>query len=296
MAGFARPSRWRKGHEVLRETSWDSISQNLAAVRRLRPPLAPLADALEPVLARVHREARQAPLPEIALVEPEMRNSLGLPLLPRAEFPIEGTAGVRLFRELVGEASGKPASDQGPASSLQDQAQDPAWVEGLLRAFASGELEAVAAGAPDAGDSQELIFFARMALLPGLEAVAARLGTSVSSAWGEATCPVCGTKPRLAELRAPEGRRHLHCAFCHFCWPYAATGCPNCGTQQAGRTNLLYVEDDRRSRLEICEACRTYIKCIDNKEFFGIVPLVEDLLSPHLDILAVEKDIQPIVS
>jgi FdhE protein len=107
---------------------------------------------------------------------------------------------------------------------------------------------------------------------------------------------VCGTKPRLAELRAPDGRRHLHCGFCHFSWPYAATGCPNCGTQQSGRTNLLYVEEDRRSRLEICEACRTYIKCIDNKEFFGIVPLVEDLLSPHLDILAVEKDLQPIGS
>jgi FdhE protein len=281
---------------VLRETSWDSISGNLAAVRRLRPPLAPLADALEPVLARVHREARQVPPPEIPLVDPEMRNGLGLPLLPRAEFPIDAGAGMRLFRELVVEASEKQAIDQSPVSSLQERAQDPAWVEGLLRAFSSDELEGVAAGAPDAADSQRLIFFARMALLPGLEAVAARFGASVSSAWGEATCPMCGSKPRLAELRAPEGRRHLHCGFCHYSWPYAATGCPNCGTQQAGRTNLLYVEDDRRSRLEICEACRTYIKCIDNKEFFGIVPLVEDLLSPHLDILAVEKDLQPIVS
>jgi FdhE protein len=106
---------------------------------------------------------------------------------------------------------------------------------------------------------------------------------------------VCGNKPRLAELRAPEGRRHLHCAFCHFSWQFAATGCPNCGTRQPAGINVLYVEDDRRSRLEICEACRTYIKCIDNKEFFGIVPLVEDLLSPHLDILAVEKGLQPII-
>ncbi|HSD52389.1 MAG TPA: formate dehydrogenase accessory protein FdhE [Candidatus Methylomirabilis sp.] len=281
---------------MLRETSWESISQNLAAVRRLRPPLAPLADALEPVLARVHREAREAPSPEILLVEPEVRNGRGLPLLPRVEFPIDLHAGVRLFRELVVEVSEKPTSDQRAASSLKEQAQDPDWVKGLLRAFAAGELEAAAAGGSNAGDLQELTFFARMALLPGLEAGAAHLGASVSPAWGGATCPVCGTKPRLTELRAPEGRRHLHCAFCHFSWPYAATGCPNCGTQQPDGINLLYIEDDRRSRLEICQGCRTYIKCIDNKEFFGIVPLVEDLLSPHLDILAVEKDLQPIVS
>lgn len=281
---------------MLRETLWESISQNLAAVRRLRPPLAPLADALEPVLARVHRETRQAPSPEILLVEPEVRNARGLPLLPRAEFPIDLDAGVRLFHELVVEASAKGPSDQRVASTLQQQTQDPDWVEGLLRAFAAGELEAVSAGTPDAGDLQELTFFARMALLPGLEAITARLGPSVSPAWSGATCPVCGAKPRLSELRAPEGRRHLHCAFCHFSWPYAATGCPNCGTQQPDGINVLYIEDDRRSRLEICEACRTYIKCIDNKEFFGIVPLVEDLLSPHLDILAAEKELQPIVS
>jgi FdhE protein len=142
--------------------------------------------------------------------------------------------------------------------------------------------------------AQQLLFFARMALRPTLEAAATCLSPWVSPAWSEAACPVCGTGPRLAELRAPEGRRYLHCSFCDFAWQYATTGCPNCETQQAEGIGLLYVEDDRRSRLDICEACRTYIKCIDNKEYFGIVPLVEDLLSPHLDVLALEKGFRPI--
>jgi FdhE protein len=278
---------------VLRETSWENIAQNLAAARRLRPPLVPLADALEPVLLLVHREAQAAASPEIRLEEPGLRNSVGLSILPRADFPIDVDAGVRLFRELVAVAKKEPKEAPAGGVELQDRAKDGDWVAGVLQAYAFGELEAAAAETEAVG-AEELLFFARMALLPGLEAVAASLTSWVSSGWSEASCPVCGTRPHLTELRAPEGRRFLHCAFCGFAWPYATTGCAACGSQEAERIDILTVEEDRRSRLDLCQDCRTYTKCIDNKEYFGIVPLVEDLLSPHLDVLALEKEFRPI--
>jgi FdhE protein len=277
---------------VLRTTSWENIAQNLTAARRLRPPLVPLADALEPVLLLVHGEAQAAASPEIRLEEPGLRNGVGLPILPRADLPIDVDAGVRLFRELVAVAKKEPKEAPAAGVQLQDRAKDGDWVAGVLLAYAFGELEAAAAGTEAAG-VEEMLFFARMALLPGLEAAAASLGTWVSSAWSEASCPVCGTRPCLAELRAPEGRRFLHCAFCGFAWQYATTGCPACGGQ-AERIDILTVEEDRRSRLDLCQDCRTYTKCVDNKEYFGIVPLVEDLLSPHLDVLALEKGFRPI--
>lgn len=278
---------------MLRGTSWESIAENLAAVRRIRSPLAPLVDSLEPVLRLVHREAQAAPLPEIRLVEPGARNGLGLPILPRAEFPVDVAAGVRLVRELLAATSEGPAETRAATAALRERAKDAEWVTGVLLTYASGELEA-AASQDDAAGAQQLIFFAGMALRPGLEAAATTLSTWVSSAWAGATCPVCGTGPRLAELRAPDGRRYLHCAFCDFAWQYATTGCPACESQTAEGINLLYVEADRRSRLDVCETCRTYIKCVDNKEYLGLVPLVEDLLSPHLDLLAAEKGYQPI--
>ena len=278
---------------MFRRTSWESVAENLAVVRRIRSPLLPLADALEPVLALVHREAQAAPLPELPLVEPGVRNSLGLPVISRAEFPIEVEAGVRLFRELLAVASEGPEERRAAIIPLRERAEDAQWVAGVLLAYASGDLEA-AASRRDAASAEPLIFFARMALLPGLEAAAEFLARWVSPVWADATCPVCGTGPRLAELRAPEGRRHLHCAFCGFAWQYATTGCPACGSQKAERITLLYVEEDRRIRLEVCEACQAYTKCVDNKEHFGIVPMVEDLLSPHLDVLAAEKGYRPI--
>ncbi|MFI5341349.1 MAG: formate dehydrogenase accessory protein FdhE [Candidatus Methylomirabilales bacterium] len=278
---------------MLRGTSWETIAQNLAAVRRIRSPLVPLADSLEPVLRLVHGEAQAAVPPEIRVEKPELRNSIGLPVFPRADFPIDVNTGVRLFRELAAVTASGPPATQTAISSLRDRTWDSEWVEGVLLAYTSGELEAAAAET-DAASAQQLLFFARMALLPGLEAAGTSLSTWISPAWAEAACPVCGTHPRLAELRAPEGRRYLHCAFCNVAWQYAVTGCPACGSQEAERISILYVEEDRRSRLDVCEACRTYIKCVDNKEYFGIVPLVEDLLSPHLDVLAAEKGFRPI--
>jgi FdhE protein len=278
---------------MLRGTSWESIAENLSAARRLRPPLVALVDSLEPVLLLAHREAQVAVPPEIRLAEPEIRNRLGLPVLPRSEFPMDAHAGIRLFWELMALASQGSEETRAACTPIRERAEGGEWVAGVLLAYASGELEAAAAETDDAS-AHRLTFFARMALLPGLEALSTSLGAWVSPAWAQATCPVCGTRPRLAELRAPEGRRYLHCAFCGFAWQYAATGCPACGSQEAARINILYVEEDRRSRLDCCEACRTSVKCVDNKEYFGIVPLVEDLLSPHLDVLALEKGFRPL--
>ena len=262
---------------MLRDTPWEAIAEHLATARRVRPQLMPLVDALDPVLALVHREAQAASLPQIPLAEPEVRNGVGLPVLSRPEFPVDVDEGIRVFRQLVAGA---------PTFALRQQAEDPKWIEEVLLAYVAGDLRA----APSDGEAmhamQQLTFFAGLALLPGLEAAATCLGRWVSPAWGEAICPVCGTQPRLAELRAPEGRRHLHCGFCGWAWAYRRSGCPFCESADGRGIELLAVEDDPRCKVELCRGCRRYLKLVDNHECFGLVPTLEDLLTPHLDLLA----------
>jgi FdhE protein len=262
---------------VLRDTSWESIAEHLATARRVRPQLTPLVDALEPVLALVHREAQAAALPQIPLAEPEVRNGIGLPVLSRAEFPVDVGEGVRVFRQLVAAA---------PAFPPREQAGDPKWIEGVLLAYASGDLEAAPSEGEAAGRVQQLTFFAGLALLPALEAAATCLGRWVSPAWAEAICPVCGTQPRLAELRAPEGRRYLHCGFCGWVWAYRRSGCPFCDNADGRGIERLEIEGDPRCKIELCQQCRRYLKLVDNNECFGLVPSLEDLTTPHLDLLA----------
>ena len=262
---------------MLRDTPWETIAEHLAAARRVRPQLTPLADALEPVLALVHREAQAAAVPQIPLAKPEIRNELGLPVLSRAEFPVDVDEGVRLFRQLVTAT---------PTCSLHRQAEDGRWIEEVLRTYVAGHLGAPPSDGEAMRSTQQLSFFAGLALLPGLEAAATCLGRWVSSAWGEAGCPVCGTQPHLAELRAPEGRRHLHCGFCGWAWAYRRSGCPFCENADGRGIELLAVEDDPRCKVELCQGCRRYLKLVDNHECFGLVPSLEDLLTPHLDLLA----------
>jgi len=265
---------------VLRETSWETIAEHLATARRVRPLLMPLVDALEPVLALVHREAQAAAVPQIPLAEPEARNGVGLPVLSRADFRVDVDEGLRMFRRLVAAA---------PTFPLREQAEDPKWIEGVLLAYAAGDLETAPSEAEATRRVQQLTFFAGMALLPGLEAAATCLGRWVSPAWTEAICPVCGTQPRLAELRAPEGRRYLHCGFCGWAWSYRRSGCPFCDNADGRGIELLVVEDDPRCKIELCGQCRRYLKLVDNHECFGLVPSLEDLTTPHLDLLALER-------
>jgi hypothetical protein len=35
--------------------------------------------------------------------------------------------------------------------------------------------------------------------------------------------------------------------------------------------------------------CHRYLKLVDSKEFLGLIPEVEVLLTPHLDVAAVER-------
>lgn len=273
---------------MLHEVPWESIAEQLASVSQVRPALGPLVTALEPLLALVHREAQAAVPPQISLVEPEVRNGIGLPILPRAEFPVNAEAGLRLFRQLL--AGAVQAGETGEvAIPLREQAEDPRWVEGILQAYVAGNLETVPSQRETAHRSQQLGFFAGLALLPGVEAAAGSLGWRVSSAWSMAFCPVCGTRPRVAELRAPEGRRYLHCGFCGWAWAYPRTGCPLCGTTDHHAMEVLLVEDDPRVKVETCRSCRRYLKLVDNHELFGLIPFIEDLTTPHLELLALQR-------
>ena len=262
---------------MLRDTSWETIAEHLATARRVRPQLTPLVDALEPVLALVHREAQAVPVPQIPVAEAEVRNGAGLPVLLRSEFPVPVDEGVRMFRQLVAAV---------PTFPLQEQAMDAQWVEGVLLAYAAGDLETGPSEGEGTRRVQQLTFFAGLALLPGLEAAATCLGRWVSPAWGEAICPVCGTQARLAELRAPEGRRFLHCGFCGWAWAYRRSGCPFCDNVEGRGIERLAVEDDPRCKIELCHQCRRYLKLVDNHECFGLIPVLEDLTTPHLDLLA----------
>jgi FdhE protein len=96
--------------------------------------------------------------------------------------------------------------------------------------------------------------FARV-LAPVLEPFAAwRNGQK----WGRATCPLCGALPMMAHARG--GERTLVCGCCTSRWRDAPPGCPHCGNRDAGRRARLESKGAAGLRLDVCEACKGYLK------------------------------------
>ena len=76
--------------------------------------------------------------------------------------------------------------------------------------------------------------------------------------WGRASCPLCGALPMLAYSRGAE--RTLVCGCCSSRWKDAPPGCPHCGNRDASRLARLEMKGAAGLRLDVCEACKGYLK------------------------------------
>ncbi len=104
--------------------------------------------------------------------------------------------------------------------------------------------------------------------------------------WHENVCPVCGSRPGMAELAGDEGRRHLCCSACFYSWQFKRMKCPSCGCEDTEKLSY-FTAGEGATRVDTCRACSRYIKTRDARQGGGDVPLeVEDLLTIHLDLLA----------
>ncbi len=275
----------------LRDRPWEELAEYLEEVRRRRPALAEVVD-LQRCILRVQHEAAQAlPDPPVddAAEALAMRNTQGLPVVPRGEFTIDFAAAAGLFGALLDalSAAGGGARERAQAirRALESRALD-------LAIFLPKTVRGEADGCFDGLDPEPLRILADASVRPHAEALARALARWVhEDRWSRPTCPVCGSGPRIAELRGEElaASRYLHCGFCGWAWPYLRSGCPFCETADHRALDLLTIEEDPRVKIETCRQCRRYIKVVDNKEFFGLIPWLEEITTPHLDLLALER-------
>lgn len=148
------------------------------------------------------------------------------------------------------------------------------------------EEEAVEDEADASFDLVEL--FIEESLRPALEQVVARHGDAVAkSGWSEGYCPICGREPKIGEIRDEEGTRYLFCNQCGFEWSFLRIKCPFCGNEEQQTLAYFTVEGDERRRVDVCNACKRYIKIVDFRETNQKADLdVEDIATLHLDMLA----------
>lgn len=278
---------------MLKDYPWEEIASYLQALRGRRAPLAELLDFYEKILSEEYRSEAK---PDVSLLcgpHLEGRNRKGQPLVERSAFVIDLPSAEALFWRLSGIVKARGGEVGERVEQIEEAIKYGSLALERLLQEAAAEEGALQRMAEECSlDPELLTFLASSSIRPSVEGCAkALIPFADLNAWYKRICPLCGSPPKMAELKGEQWTsfRWLYCAFCGMSWPYRRLGCPFCGNQDHQRLDLLYVEEDRRCRIETCGACRRCIKVVDNKEFFGLIPFLEDLATPHLDLLALER-------
>ena len=139
-------------------------------------------------------------------------------------------------------------------------------------------------------------FVERLALQPYAERLAdcditpaERAVTRASSS----SCPFCGRLPQLSILHADStadgGGRALQCAMCATTWPLRRLLCANCGEEDEKKLAYYSASGLDYLRIDVCEACRYYIKTVDLTRLGIAVPVVDEVAGGLLDVWAAER-------
>jgi FdhE protein len=217
------------------------------------------------------------------------------PLIQPAEMRFDPREAAVLFNQLCRIAMDRSSKLAAPAEILS---RHPTQIPPLFQSFLDEDSERVAAAAAALDvDPQALSFFLYHSLRPAFCTCAQELADLLGdfSSWEQGYCPVCGSLPALAWIEG-DGQRYLHCGFCWQRWPMPRLLCPHCGARDPQQLSYRTSEAEKEYRLDLCAACRTYIKTVDARHLArpGYPPL-EQVASLHFDIQASAAGFEPIL-
>jgi|SRR5262245_7844518 len=174
----------------------------------------------------------------------------------------------------------------------------PAPTAGLVRGLASasdGYLEKVAARVLDFDypslDARVVPFIGAALQVVEVRRAASLGDIAARSSGASDVCPVCGSPPVASTLRIDvpvPGSRYLHCALCGTNWHVPRGQCTQCDV----RDKLAYFHVEGGSEVvkaEACDACRSYLKVVNQEKDPLADPVADDLATLALDVLMDES-------
>ena len=108
-------------------------------------------------------------------------------------------------------------------------------------------------------------------------------------------CPHCSF-PILCSIAREEGMGRQRSAVCSTCsseWTVSRLGCLRCGEQEASRLPVFSFDAWPHIRVEVCDSCGGYLKCIDMAKDGEALPVPDDVASSAINIWAFEQGYEP---
>lgn len=241
------------------------------------------------------RDQAQVSLPA-ALPDPIQR-AQGAPLVARAGFPFDRAQALELFPELVAVVSGvTPILAEACAiltAAMNDNSLD---LEQAMQAHLRGDEAFFAPWASKTPATPRILpMLVQASMTPSIERAAEQLSAVLdqSVTWPHGHCPICGSLPLISDLQGKEGFRFHVCGFCHAEYRATRLQCPYCLETDAAKLEFHDAQEEPGVRISACKNCNMYIKITDFRSMDrSSLPLIDDLESLSLDILAREKKLK----
>jgi len=170
---------------------------------------------------------------------------------------------------------------EGPPDLAREAASFPNMEEALRRYAEEGLPE-----------SPALEFFAKVLEQIGWISIRRKNGEPAPLGETSIECPGCAGLPVVSVLREDKSaetvRRSLVCGRCYHEWSFARVLCPHCKEEKPEKLPRYTAQEIPWMRVEACDSCGKFIKSVDLTLNWDAEPVVDELASTPLDVIAHE--------
>ena len=287
--------------KTLFSTDPEKLKHRIQEERKGRPQYEPFLDFWDKLLSiqtvfMAHHPEERVPLPDPLK---QLKLKEGFPFYSFKNFQVQAGPFQELFQEiLTGISAANPKmAEQRPLIEKWLAGKGRNLDRWLTLLFQDDGRPFVREAESCGLDPEILLFLFLAGWKPFLKARASSLAQDPEinwTPWTKGYCPVCGGMPLLAYLEEG-GKRWGTCSVCEFTWALPRFVCPYCENTEQQQFRYFFTEKEKGLRLEVCEACKHYLKIIDLREWpVDPLPLLDDLVTTHLDLWARNKGYQRI--
>ena len=266
--------------------------ERIQQIKKKRPGYGEILDFYQMVKEERDRVKASLKIKPIKLRKEwkELLAKEGFSLIQKEDFPLDIEASVKLFQTLcqIGKDANPHMSDQ--VKKIKE-ALDSKRID-LKKILKEGVKEQrIEQMADESGvDKKVFSFLIQSSTKPSIEAGMEQLRSELDpETWLKGYCPMCGSLPSLSLLKEETGKRYLLCSYCGYQWRIERLFCPFCNNKEHESLQYFCGENEEAYRIDLCDKCHRYIKTIDFRIIGESDPSLEDLATPHLDILATQK-------
>lgn len=271
-----------------------TVIEAAKALKHIRPAYEQVIDYYQQIFVEQEKAKQHIQITPIDIPENHLSVKIreGFPLVNLSDFIIDTKATRELVRKIctITETSGLSTSNA--AVKLKKALEEGnleinALSDGILRQetalFHSIEIEFDIA-------ADFLNFSLYQGMIPSIQICSEQLSGHIQGNEYSNTgvCPICGSTPDFSMFN-DEGERHVFCGFCRHPWRVERIFCPFCENEDRETLNYLYTEEEKEYRVDLCDQCKKYMKCIDVRDIDRpAYPPLEHAATMHLDIKAQE--------